>query len=665
MRQAISIMLAILASPAWLPGAEPAPGDRMLADYFQQETDRLARAHLPAIGTADQWPEAAATARVQLRDMLGLDPWPEKTDLRPVVTGSVEQDDIVVEKLHFQSRPGLYVTANLYRPRTTPEPLPAVLYLCGHSVVKQGNISFGNKVGYQHHGIWLARNGYVCLMLDSLQLGEIEGIHHGTYRYGMWWWINRGYTPAGVEAWNCVRALDYLATRPEVDATRLGVTGRSGGGAYSWVIAALDDRIRCAVPVAGITDLQNYVVDGILSGHCDCMFLHNTHGWDYPLLAAMVAPRPLLVVNTDADPIFPIDGVQRTFSHARRVYQLLKQPENCGLVVHPGGHKDLPELQIAAFAWLNRHLRKVEDPITNVGEKRFEPAQLRVFGDQLPADAINARIHETFVPVAPEPQVPEHMAAWELQRKAWLTALRERVFRPWPEISTAPVALTPAEEHVAADTKLQCHELVVQETFRLPVCIATTKAQSPTLEVHLLGDDAWQLSEGRWVPKRLCPAPGRHVYTAPRGVGPTAFSADAKQYVHLQRRFQLLGQTLDGQRVYDLVLLLRAAKKAWGGDKVKVVLHAADELAPLALYAALFERVDELHLKRLPVSHHEGPYLWNVSRVWDMPQAVAAAATQSRVTLYHAHAADWSYPLAVARKLSWPEGQLRLPAKPE
>ena len=117
----------------------------------------------------------------------------------------------------------------------------------------------------------------------------------------MWWWLNRGYTPAGVEAWNCMRALDYLETRPEVDGDKLGVTGRSGGGAYSWWIAAIDERIKGAVPVAGITDLQNHVVDGGVEGHCDCMFMVNTYRWDYPQVAALVAPRPLLIANTDSD----------------------------------------------------------------------------------------------------------------------------------------------------------------------------------------------------------------------------------------------------------------------------------------------------------------------------------------------------------------------------
>src|SRR5439155_1435406 len=82
--------------------------------------------------------------------------------------------------------------------------------------------------------------------------------------FGRWWWASRGYTPAGVEAWNGIRALDYLETRPEVDRSRIGITGRSGGGAYSWWIAALDDRIKVAVPTAGITTLKNHILDGAI-----------------------------------------------------------------------------------------------------------------------------------------------------------------------------------------------------------------------------------------------------------------------------------------------------------------------------------------------------------------------------------------------------------------
>jgi hypothetical protein len=125
--------------------------------------------------------------RGQLFEMLGLDPLPPRTDLKATITGTLDHPEFTVEKLHFQSMPGLYVTANLYVPKKLEKAAPAILYVCGHAPVKTNGISYGCKVAYQKHGIWFARNGYVCLVLDSVELGEIEGRHHGTIAKA--WWV--------------------------------------------------------------------------------------------------------------------------------------------------------------------------------------------------------------------------------------------------------------------------------------------------------------------------------------------------------------------------------------------------------------------------------------------------------------------------------------------
>ncbi len=159
-----------------------------------------------------------------------------------------------------------------------------------------------------------------------------------------------------MEAWNAIRAIDYLETLPSVDRTRIGITGRSGGGAYSWFAAALDERIDVAVPVAGITDLQNHVVDGCVEGHCDCMYFVNYYGWDYNRLAALVAPRALLLANSDNDSIFPIDGVESIHRDIAAHYRKLGASNKFGLLLTPGPHQDTQELQVGAFRWLLTHL---------------------------------------------------------------------------------------------------------------------------------------------------------------------------------------------------------------------------------------------------------------------------------------------------------------------
>ena len=113
-----------------------------------------------------------------------------------------------VEMLHYQSRPHLYVTGNLYRPSNSPGPAAA------GSALRVW--TFAPRPGGEQNGLPVARHlvfarhGYVCLALDSLELGEIAATHHGTYSEGRWWWQSRGYTPAGVECLNGIRGLDYL-----------------------------------------------------------------------------------------------------------------------------------------------------------------------------------------------------------------------------------------------------------------------------------------------------------------------------------------------------------------------------------------------------------------------------------------------------------------------
>ena len=465
------VVAAVLCGP--LAAAPPehwavlgdGPGSAMLADYFRAETAKLAERSLADIETLEQWQTRRKQLHAELMEMLGLNPMPERTPLEATVTGTLDHELFTVEKLHFQSRPHLYVTANLYVPKGLEGRAPAVLYVCGHGRVAIDGVSFGNKAHYQHHPAWFAKNGYVCLVIDTLQLGEIEGIHHGTYRYDRWWWNNRGYTPAGVEAWNCIRAIDYLQTRPEVDPDRIGVTGRSGGGAYSWWISAIDERIQAAVPVAGITDLTNHVVTGCVEGHCDCMYHVNTYRWDFPMVAALVAPRPLMIGNTDDDRIFPKDGVDRLREATGRIYALYGKPENLALTMTGGGHADTPELREAAFQWMNKHLKGKESPVEDDGAKPFTPQQVKVF-ETLPADSINAEIDETFVPMAAEPKAPESAEAWDAMRHAWRTAVEKKCFAGWPGDLPAVAAREIASaEHNGA--RLTAYEFDSQPHVRL------------------------------------------------------------------------------------------------------------------------------------------------------------------------------------------------------
>ncbi len=390
-----------LAAVLLAGGAEPAaekPGDEPIDAYLKREAAKLDERVLDGATTREEWEARRPRLRQEYFDMLGLWPLPEKTPLHPTVTGTLERGGVVIEKLHFQSRPGLYVTGDLFRPKAVEKKLPAILYVCGHS--HRGRD--GNKTAYQDQGMWFASNGYVCLVIDSMELGEIAGKHHGTYDLGRWWWHSAGYTPAGVECWNGVRAIDYLVSRPDVDAERIGVTGISGGGAATFWIAAADERVKCAVPVSGMSDLECYVSQKVIDHHCDCMLLYNTYGWEWTTIAELIAPRPLLFANSDADSLFPMDGNRRIIDRLRQLYKLYDKSDLVDDYVSTGGHAYRPDLRLAVYQWINKHLNPTTGPVKDADFAPIPDADLRVFPEDkdIPADAINGKIDETFVPRA-------------------------------------------------------------------------------------------------------------------------------------------------------------------------------------------------------------------------------------------------------------------------
>ncbi|KLU01994.1 hypothetical protein RISK_005949 [Rhodopirellula islandica] len=652
------------------PAGESSDGDQLVAEYFEQQTQQLSEQSLADIETLEDWTSRREIYRQQLLDMLGLNPLPARSELHTTVTGENRKDDVIVEKLHFQSMPGLYVTANLYRPAEVDEPLPAVLYVCGHGRVVEDGISYGNKVHYQHHGAWFARNGYVCLVIDTIQLGEIEGIHHGTYREKMWWWNNRGYTPAGVEAWNSMRAVDLLQSRPEVDPKRIGVTGRSGGGAYSWWLAAIDERIQAAVPVAGITTLENHVVDGCVSGHCDCMYMVNTYRWDFPMVAALVAPRPLLISNTDSDSIFPLNGVVDLHAKVRKIYELYGAEKNLGLQITSGPHQDTQELRIHAFRWLNRHLRGDESLIEKVATKLFEPKQLKVFAE-LPGDERVTTIHESFVPKASMEDAPKTPAELAAATKDWKDQLRTKTFAGWPDVAAAP-ELEVVSQVQRDEAEVTFAEYASQSPYRLPLIVlrpteaADTPLSEPSgadvpLDVIVLDQSGWErASSGLAVvaPERFADiqpdaeawkqmtASGRPtILVVPRGVGPTEWSRDERDRTHIRRRFMLLGQTAAGMQIYDVVSALKALNQ--DENKLAVAgpwnLSGSGDAAFIALHASLWsDSIAKLQLTDLPASNRHSPDLLNVSRIVDLPQIVMmATGCVSEVLISGSTEAEW------------------------
>jgi dienelactone hydrolase len=659
----LTLMLSTLLSRSSAAQAygEPdrnGPGDAGIQSLLAGRAVELEQRFVEDLQPAGAWNARVDALREQYLDMLGLHPLPERTPLKATITGSISGDGFIVDNLHFQSRPGLYVAANLYRPaeRAGDERLPAILYVCGHSGMGRD----GNKTAFQTHGIWFARHGFICLVVDTLQLGEIAATHHGTYNLGRWWWHSRGYTPAGVECWNGIRALDYLVSREDVDAERLGVTGISGGGAATFWIAAADTRVRAAAPVSGMADLESYVANRVINGHCDCMFMYNHYQWPWTRIAALITPRPLLFVNSDDDAIFPMDANERISNRLERHYSQHAASDRFETVVSVGGHAYRTDIRAAVYRFMNLHLRGDATPITdaevdeNAGrsELPIPPQRLRAFATDadLPADQLNTTIDEHFVPTArmrvPADATPEQYARWQ---SGLLGALRHVPLRALPEsIPPATAVAHPASLHwvLATEPGVECH------LEGLP-----NASLGGEKRLVILLDDPAAPAEVDWYTRHLQSSQAAWKFE-PRGMGRGSWTRkNPPNYV--ERSHALLGSTVDTGRVLDVIAAARFLKATAGeGARVELMGHRGGAI--LAAYAAALapslsdnsarenptgasSAIDSVKLIAPLATHQDAaaPQFLSVLRICDVPDVLGLIAPRPLVLVDAGDPAAW------------------------
>jgi hypothetical protein len=297
--------------------------------------------------------------RERLLSMLGGLP-AQKTPLNSRVTGQIQMDGFHIEKLIFESLPGVYVTALVYVPDDGPRKHPAVLVPSGHSA--------NGKVHYQDLGQRLALRGYVALTWDPVGQGERSQFWDakvGKSRYNLICAEHAilgnlaylaGTNLARWEVWDGIRAVDYLLTRPDVDADRINITGTSGGGTQTAYIAALDKRIKVAAPSCFITALPMRVYNRIFQDpdsdpeqDLDGMI---SEGIDHAGLLLMMYPRPVFVAAAVQD-FFPIEGTHKAVREVTEIYARLGHADRIG--IHEGyhGHQYSAENQEAAFQFLD------------------------------------------------------------------------------------------------------------------------------------------------------------------------------------------------------------------------------------------------------------------------------------------------------------------------
>ena len=343
----------------------------MLFNFLLSQAKRASekrRARMEAVQTEADLKTWQETNRQRFLELIGGLP-NEHGPLNARVVGEFTRPGYVVRKVIFESLPEYYVTANLYVPTVGKAPYPAVLCPLGHS-------TNGKAYGvYQHLFIGLAQRGYVVLTWDPLGQGErveywdslaprrrFDFNQHGMA--GIQQYL-LGQNLARNFIWDGMRALDYLTSLPEVDASRIGITGSSGGGTLSTYIAMLDSRIKAASIVTFITSLpkkiENRSNDAESDTEQDLQGLLAA-GIDHPEYVGMIAPRPVMLGAAMRD-FFPIEGTRQTFKEAQGLYMRLGVPERAKMVEFDHPHMYSQPLREATTAWFERWLKGSETEI--------------------------------------------------------------------------------------------------------------------------------------------------------------------------------------------------------------------------------------------------------------------------------------------------------------
>mgnify|MGYP001036737238 CR=1 FL=1 len=338
-----------------------------LAAAWDQRRDQLR--------TPDQIEERNRFVRAKVREM--VHDFPPKTSLNPVVVATRDRRGYRMENVMFESRPGFWVTANLYLPTAGRPPYPGIISPCGHYPWAR------MEPEYQFAYLNLVLAGFVVLAYDPIGQGErrqywnpktnqTEVAPSSTYEHSMpgQLLLLMGEDLTHYRIWDAVRAIDYLESRPEVDPQRIGCAGHSGGGTLTLFVTVVEERIRCAVVNQGGTG-HRWPVEiqpGTRVGPSDVeqnLFPAAVHGIDQCDLHVAIAPRPLLAMIENYSPRF-----DRAAEHIRRRYEQLGVPERFATEESTDPHSWTVKLRLATTDWFSRWFYQRRSPDR---EPEFEP----------------------------------------------------------------------------------------------------------------------------------------------------------------------------------------------------------------------------------------------------------------------------------------------------
>ncbi len=379
-------VIVVCASFTAVRAEEPAPDKGQTFLAFIKAQAAALRANDQAPADAAEWQQR----RMKLRENL-LRAWggfPETPcELTPRKLGEIQRDGYRVEKLIFQTRPGVWMTANAYVPdKAKTEKVPAILHVHGHwAGAKQDRVVQSRCIGSVKHGFFV-------LVVDAYGAGERGiskklGEYHGEMTGATLFPI--GLPLSGLQVYENMRAVDYLQTRPEVDGKHIGITGASGGGNQTMYAGAFDERFGCVVPTCSVGTYDAYL--GTACCMCEVVpgAVRFTEEGD---VLGLAAGRGAMITSATRDAFqFSVGEAKKTFARVDVIAKLLGKPDGVKHTIIESGHDYNQPMREAMYGWMTRHLKGTGDgsPLPDPEIKTEEPESLRCFpGDSRPDDYV-------------------------------------------------------------------------------------------------------------------------------------------------------------------------------------------------------------------------------------------------------------------------------------
>ncbi len=653
---------AAIAGAAWAQrlwaqagGSAVAPFNRftrMVHEFYEQQIAAAVEVGLKRKAALNSKADAEAYVKfVQEKIQQAFGPWPEKTPLKPRISGIVDRDVYTIEKVLFESRPEFFITANLYVPKGRKFPLPGVVGSCGHSVNGKA------AEAYQSFAQGLARQGYVVLIFDPIGQGErfqhpdeqlqkstvgagvLEHLHDGNQQFligeffGAW------------RAWDGMRALDYLLSRPEVDPKHVGITGNSGGGTMTMWLCGVERRWTMAAPSCAVTQFRRNFQNELPADTEQCPPRVLAMGLEHDDFLAAMAPKPVIIMAQERD-YFDARGSEFAYQNLKKLYGLLGAEQNVQLHVGPDEHGYSRPNREAMYGFFNQQ--------TKVAEGHTEPA-LIIEKDAtlqvLPHWQVSEVPSRTVVDFTRDTAIAHAKHRPVLKGGALRAAITDvlrlpkerdridyRILRgtsgrkyPLPNFTNYAVQTEPGIEAIV--TRLSTKTHISRPTRGIPECTLYVSHHSADAELR---DEDW-LAE-------IVKASGEMPFYAVdvRGIGDsrpdtcggvsTYLGAYGNDYFYAAHGV-MLDRPYPGQRTLDLLQVLDWLKSV-GHDRVHLIANGWGTI-PATFAAVVSPVVSEVTLRHALTSYHDiaiaEHYTWPLSsfvpgilKHFDLPDCYAA-----------------------------------------